>query len=208
MVNSFTVYKEYYELITLLKEEERRKICWAIWEYMFDDVDPVLNKNQMKVFNNLKRPLDKSKIKSQNSSKQNENELKTDKKQNKNEIDSVEHQNKKKVKTHQDVNVNVNVDVRNKKFIKPSIEEIESYCKERNNNIDANAFYDFYESKGWKVGNQPMKNWKACIRTWENRNKKSEADVPDWFNTEIKQKEMEKSEEEEIQNLIKKYETK
>lgn len=58
-----------------------------------------------------------------------------------------------------------------KKFEKPTVEEVAEYCKERKNEINANAFYDFYESKDWKVGNQKMKDWKACIRTWENRKK-------------------------------------
>lgn len=56
-----------------------------------------------------------------------------------------------------------------KRFVKPTLEEIETYCKERNNNVDAQRFFDFYESKGWKVGNQPMKDWRACVRTWEKR---------------------------------------
>ena len=56
-----------------------------------------------------------------------------------------------------------------KRFSKPSIEEIENYCKERKNKVNAQRFYDFYESKGWKVGSQPMKDWKACVRTWEGR---------------------------------------
>lgn len=54
-------------------------------------------------------------------------------------------------------------------FIKPMVEEIEAYCKERNNTVNAQTFWDFYESKGWKVGNQSMKDWKACVRTWEQR---------------------------------------
>jgi len=53
------------------------------------------------------------------------------------------------------------------KFEKPSLEEVKAYCKERNNNVNAEAFIDFYESKGWKVGNQSMKDWKAAVRTWE-----------------------------------------
>ena len=61
-----------------------------------------------------------------------------------------------------------------KKFVKPTIEQIQEYCNERNNGINANAFYDFYESKGWLVGKNPMKDWKACIRTWERRNKNNE----------------------------------
>lgn len=62
---------------------------------------------------------------------------------------------------------------KNSKFIKPTIEEIQEYCNERKNNIDAEHFYNFYESKGWKVGNQPMKNWKASIITWEKKNKEN-----------------------------------
>ena len=70
-----------------------------------------------------------------------------------------------------------------KRFVKPTIEEIDAYCKERNNGINANAFYDFYESKDWYVGKNKMKDWKACIRTWEQR--KPKQDVPKWFNQEI-----------------------
>ena len=56
-----------------------------------------------------------------------------------------------------------------KRFMKPTVEEIKSYCMERRNNVDAQRFFDFYESKGWKVGNAQMKDWKAAVRTWENR---------------------------------------
>lgn len=55
-----------------------------------------------------------------------------------------------------------------KRFEKPSISDIEQYCMERNNNIDANQFYDYYESNGWKVGKNSMKDWKAAVRTWEH----------------------------------------
>ena len=50
-----------------------------------------------------------------------------------------------------------------------SIQEIAAYCEERNKGISPDAFWDFYESKGWKVGNQAMKDWKAAVRTWEKR---------------------------------------
>jgi len=56
-----------------------------------------------------------------------------------------------------------------KTFVKPTVEEVKAYCKERNNKVDPYQFVDFYESKGWKVGNQPMKDWKAAVRTWEKR---------------------------------------
>lgn len=53
------------------------------------------------------------------------------------------------------------------KFIKPTVEEIRAYCRERNNIVDAERFYDHYESNGWKVGKNTMKDWKAAVRTWE-----------------------------------------
>lgn len=54
-----------------------------------------------------------------------------------------------------------------KRFRKPTLEEVANYCKERNNNVDPQRFWDFYEAKGWKIGKSPMKDWKACVRTWE-----------------------------------------
>lgn len=55
------------------------------------------------------------------------------------------------------------------RFSPPSVDEVTAYCQERNNGIDAQRFVDFYAAKGWRVGNQPMKDWRACVRTWEGR---------------------------------------
>ncbi len=54
-------------------------------------------------------------------------------------------------------------------FKKPSIEQVAAYCQERNNGIDAEGFVDYYEANGWKVGRNPMKDWKATVRTWERK---------------------------------------
>lgn len=57
------------------------------------------------------------------------------------------------------------------RFTPPSVDEVAAYCTERRNGIDPQTFVDFYSSKGWKVGNQPMKDWRAAVRTWEQRHK-------------------------------------
>ena len=57
-----------------------------------------------------------------------------------------------------------------KRFEKPSISDIKQYCMERNNCVNAEQFYDYYESNGWKVGKNSMKDWKAAVRTWEKNN--------------------------------------
>lgn len=53
------------------------------------------------------------------------------------------------------------------RFKKPTVEEIAEYCRERNNGIDAQRFFDYYEAKGWLIGKTKMKDWRAAVRTWE-----------------------------------------
>jgi hypothetical protein len=79
---------------------------------------------------------------------------------------------------------------RGKKFIKPTIEQIQEYCLERSNGVNAEAFYDFYESKDWYVGKNKMKDWKACVRTWEQRKKEekkksTDFDRPSWLDMDL-----------------------
>ena len=62
-----------------------------------------------------------------------------------------------------------------KRFTPPSVEEVQAYCSERGNNVDAQSFVDFYQSKGWVVGKEKMKDWKAAVRTWERRERKDNA---------------------------------
>lgn len=52
-------------------------------------------------------------------------------------------------------------------FVKPTVDEVRTYCQERKNNVDPERFVDYYESNGWKVGKNSMKDWKATVRTWE-----------------------------------------
>lgn len=58
------------------------------------------------------------------------------------------------------------------RFIKPTIQEVQSYIAEQGLDMDAQAFVDFYESKGWKVGSSAMKDWKAAVRNWARRDRR------------------------------------
>lgn len=57
------------------------------------------------------------------------------------------------------------------RFQKPTVEEIKAYAEQQRYVLDAQAFWDFYESKGWKVGNSPMKNWPAAVRNWVRKDR-------------------------------------
>lgn len=157
-MNGFTIYKEYYELITLLSEKEQQELLLAITKYMFEDIEPSLNEKQTKIFNNLKRPLDSSKNNSkrsrgngapsgnQNAKKTNQetNQNQTGKQtgkqtENKPEDNPKTNQTAYQKQTHQDVNVNVivNVDV---------IKEIINYL-----NLKTNSNYSYSSDKNQRL---------------------------------------------------------
>ena len=76
-----------------------------------------------------------------------------------------------------DKSLDIERNIKERKFKKPTLEEINSYCQERKNSIDAQKFFDYYESKGWLVGKSPMKDWKAAVRNWE-RNEQMTSHCP------------------------------
>ena len=74
---------------------------------------------------------------------------------------------------HNNIDDNIDINTLSNKgrhqFQKPTIEEIRQYCTEKGLDIDAEQFFNFYESKGWLVGKSPMKNWRAAVATWAGR---------------------------------------
>jgi uncharacterized protein YdaU (DUF1376 family) len=76
------------------------------------------------------------------------------------------------------------------RFVKPTLSEIQEYCDTRGNSVDAQKFLDYYESNGWKVGRNGMKDWRAAVRTWERNSgfggyKRSEDNGDAWAAAEI-----------------------
>lgn len=151
-MNGFTIYKEYYELITLLTEREQQELLLAITKFMFEDIEPTLNDKQTKIFNNLRRPLEKSKKRSKcgsiTKSNENQEENETKIKENQKEIKTKSNENQKEneSKTHQDVNVivnvNDNVDVNVNKITLAEIKGIIEYL-----NIKSNSHYKYSTDK-------------------------------------------------------------
>ena len=64
-------------------------------------------------------------------------------------------------------------------FKRPTLEEIKAFCEEKKSSIDPQAFYDYYTKIGWVYGKNklPIKDWKACVRTWERNNKTENQDI-------------------------------
>ena len=215
-MKSFTIYKEYFDLITLLPKKEQGELLIAICYYMFLNTTPNLNENQMKIFRNLKRPLDKSKNKSKNSSNDTSN-----KNQIKNKIETNINQNKTKTKSNEnqkqntsDGNVNVNV-FNNIKELINYIQDKLNY-KLNNTPIEINTLNLWLENKvpkevikfGFDEARRKNKNDinyinGIVVKQFEEfKKKKQEEELPDWFNKKI-----EKDTEglEEIDEMLKEF---
>lgn len=81
------------------------------------------------------------------------------------------------IEDKEDIEINNNI-YNNRAFQKPSVEDVKAYCLERNNQVDPEAFVSFYDSKGWMIGKNKMKDWKAAVRTWERSRNKSGKENP------------------------------
>lgn len=188
-VKSFTIYEEYYDLITLLDREEQKELILAIFEYMFKDENPVLNEKQKKIFNNLKRPLEKSKIKSKATSKQNQNEIKMKSKQNQNENTS-------------DVNVNVNNNIysyyENVYARTLNVIEYETLTKWLENKSEDEIKRAIDETA--KAGIDNLKYVEKVLYGSKKKNKKV---IPEWFDKNIPDSEGE--EDIEFKDFIKEF---
>lgn len=96
----------------------------------------------------------------------------------------IEIELEKEIKIEKEIHSSASTTTKRKRFEKPTLSEIKEYCIERNNNVDAQHFYDYYESNGWKVGKNSMKNWQAAVRTWEKNSYTSTTKQTKKTNTE------------------------
>ena len=100
-------------------------------------------------------------------------------------------------------------EIKNKKniYIRPSLDEVKAYCMERGNSVDPQKWFDYYTANGWKVGKNPMKDWKACVRTWERNTNVRPSQRPNQVDTlptysTSNNKSMALDEEEELLRLM------
>uniref|UniRef100_UPI004029B9E0 hypothetical protein n=1 Tax=Megasphaera sp. TaxID=2023260 RepID=UPI004029B9E0 len=106
----------------------------------------------------------------------------------------------KEEKTKKDTTSNPPPKKRERRFVKPTVEEIRAYCEERGNNIDPEYFYDHYEANGWMRGNTHMKDWKASVRTWERNNYGNQP-------RRMSRAERQRAEDAELERMCKEYDS-
>ena len=167
--DSFIFYRSFYDASKCLKTEEKAQLFDAICSYALDEKVEQLDGTAYGMFQLVKPQLDANRKRFNNG---------CIKKQKGSKSEAKAKQTKSKIEANVNVNVNPNVNEnlnlesksKSKLFIKPTIDEIKNYCIERKNNVNAESFSNYYEARGWKLKGIQMKDWKACVRTWEQNN--------------------------------------
>ena len=154
-------YRSFYESLDGMTETTKAQVYDAIFIYGLDFKEPTFTDAMAKSLFTLIKPQIDANVKKYHNGK---------KPKLKQEISKTEAK-VKQVESKTEGNVNVNV---NKRFIIPSLQEVSNYCLERGKGVDAEKFVNYYTSNGWLVGKNKMKDWKACVRTWE----KSSSELP------------------------------
>lgn len=167
--DSMVFYRSFYEAIASLPDVELAHAFRAIVEYGLNGVEIECAGSAMVALKMAKPQIDKNNLRYENGkkggrpvgSKPNDNQ-------------SITIFNQTITKPEPNVNVNVN-DIKKKDtkvskekahFVPPTLENVIGYCQEKGLILDAQRFIDFYESKGWMIGKNKMKDWKAAVRNW------------------------------------------
>ena len=185
--DSFVFYRSFYEAILEIQDKALRMDCFdAIVMYALYGVEPKEGSEIVQmVFKLVKPQIDANNRKYENGKKGAEfGKLGGRPKKANNPLGVINENTLGVLSETPNVNVNDNVNVNVKErdkrenkgakappsqFKKPTVDEVSQYIRENGYHVDPNSFVDFYTSKGWKVGKEPMKDWKACVRTWERR---------------------------------------
>lgn len=170
-------YFQYYETFEKIVQkfqtaEERDEIRTHIVSYGLYGIEPeTMGDKEQLVWDIIKDMIDdqvhRREVNRQNREKRRE---------------QTNYNNKEQTKTNS--NDNEEKPTKIKRFVKPSVQEVQEYCNQRKNGLNAQQFVDYYEARGWKIGNNSMKDWKAAVRTWEQRRQTSvpmyRNDIKEW----------------------------
>ena len=173
MRDSVLFYRSFYEAVKNLPAEEFKKSVQAILEYGLDGEEPETEGIEKTVFLLTKPQIDANNRRYENGKrggKPKSNQSVTKNEPNNNQT-STNPEPKEKVKVKDKVKDKEKDNI--KRFAPPTVEDVNAYCREKGYSVDAERFVDFYESKGWMVGKNRMKDWKAAVRNW-NRSQRQE----------------------------------
>lgn len=168
--DGFIFYRSFYEAIACLDATSQLSLFHAICQYGLDGTEPALTGIADGMFRLVKPQLEANNKRYMNGQRggaprgnQNarKNNQETTEKQPKNNQKQPKEKEKEKEKAKEKERIS--------RFKPPTLEEVQTYVRENKYNVDAERFIDYYESNGWRVGKNPMKDWKAAVRNWNRK---------------------------------------
>ena len=192
--DSFIFYRSFYQSAKKLPKEDKAELFDAICSYALDGESVEMSVVPEAIFTVIKPNLDANRRKWENGCKEKKktSKIEADEEQEISKDEANDKQTISKAQGNVDVNVDVDVDKdvksksESKRFSPPSLLQVSDYCQERKNSVNPEKWIAHYQSNGWKVGKNSMKDWKAAVRTWEgNRfeNKSSPEATSSGFNS-------------------------
>lgn len=193
----FTWYRSYYDALKEIPAEEFRAIVLAVCAYALDGEEPELSGVARAIFTLIRPTLEVGRSKAENRSRAEQTPLSTEQDSNKRkqtenkrkQTDNKPEQTRKEKEKEKEREKESENDSYcsppppsgPKRFVPPTLAEVQSYVAERQSPVDPQGFIDFYASKGWMVGKTPMKDWKAACRnaeTWERWSRTEDSAPP------------------------------
>lgn len=180
--DQFTFYRSFWEALKVLPKKDQLPFVTAICTYVFEGESKSLTGQASASFLLVKPILDKASKKAANG-KRGGSKPKANRKQTESNIEGeveieVEGEVEREKESENDSYTPPTPSSRGKRFSPPTVDEVRAYCQERNNGVDPESFVAFYASKGWRVGQSPMKDWKQAVITWEKRRKQEGKEKP------------------------------
>lgn len=178
MRDSVVFYRSFYDAIKNIPKDNQLEVYNAIMDYSMYGVDPDITGIALALFLAFKPQIDANNERYVNGTKggrpKKEKPMVFKDVENKKPMVS---ENLETEKPNEKENVkekeNIKENIKRKIFQAPTVEDVRKYCVERGNKVDPQSFIDFYESKGWMIGKNHMKDWKAAVRTWERSETKT-----------------------------------
>ena len=191
---SFVMYADYEENFDLLSDEELGRLIRAIFGYVNDGLIPSLSPSTQMAFSFIRKNLDRDKAKYEETCRRRAEAGRRSGEARRAKADSDEQDGTKGTNVHfVQQNGTKRTDTvtetgtgtgtgtvlyrgnsdelpgekKQTRFTPPTVEEVRAYCRERGNSVNPETFVDFYIGKGWMIGKNKMKDWKAAVRTWE-----------------------------------------
>ena len=178
--DQFTFYRSFWEALKVLPKKDQLPFVTAICTYVFEGESKPLTGQASASFLLVKPILDKASKKAANG-KRGGSKPKANRKQTESNIEGElegEGEVEREDEPENDSYTPPTPSSRGKRFSPPTVDEVRAYCQERNNGVDPESFVAFYASKGWKIGQSPMKDWKQAVITWEKRRKQEGKEKP------------------------------